>query len=573
MNISTSYELLLDFAQNHINSREFQELLKRTLLRGQKSPSKLTQQDDVASCLFDLKTWNLLPDFQNEIESDPGCRESWRDFLNKRGVETGTGGAVRSQEPPFGFINRENELQFLLSSMTSPYVFMDAPAGYGKTVLLKHLQKRFYADPNWLCAYIPEESHKDICSIARAIATDLGISSRDLAANNAPEMLAQFLVRNLASSKQFQPPHSLAILLDVTKSPSTTLIKELLDTFIATVQERLTATSAAFRDGSCQFRVIIAERYATGIDQYPVFDASALPFVRKSLTPFDFDVMRLSVRLHWQSSYSPNENDQIAAHLMHYTGGHPGFFTNSLSFCSQQKGLTPASIFETGEWKHWYLDRLQYWYTKVLDSIPADLQDVFHVICIYRKLDYQILRALIGAKKVVWDRNEFDLADKLAKTYLLSWRGRFLQDDITRRLLAIWVREQFGSAKYITQCQEAERIYFGALSNESLRGFLQPEKWLAEVVFQYLQQHVDSIDTIKGRRELSTRFYEQYLPNCLTALKKFPRDEIRAMWHSIRQTFAEDWEFRFTLNYFLRKEEINSEPFRVFSQQLDALWD
>lgn len=569
MNVPTTFDLLLDFSQK-INKKEFQRLLMKTLERGNKNISNLTNQDDIVACLTDFRTWELLRIFENEIEIDASYRDVWFSIKNKAASDESTSEDVR-----FDFINHEDELRYLLSPMTiAQYISVDAPAGYGKTFLLKHLQKRFQIDMNWLCAYVPEEMTTDVYSVAKTIANDLKITTNGLNPKASADILAQFLVRNLVNSDCFAPPRSLAILLDVTKSMPAEKVKELFDEFIAKIQERLIASSVAYRNGvSCQFRVIVAERYATGIkDNFPIFDGTTLPFVRKQLTPFDFDVMRLSVRRHWQDKYSPNENDQIAAHLMYYTGGHPGFFVESLSFCNQQHGLTPSTIFKTDEWKIWYSDRLQYWFSEISKSIPADLIEIFQIVGVYRKLDYHILRALILENKIGGYKSEYVLHDKLIGTNLLRWNGRFLQDDITRRLIAIQIREQNLHTKFIEQCQDAERVYREALGNQDLKGFIQPENWLIEILFQCLQKHIYMIEDISERRKLASLFYKKYIPEYLASMGDLPQDQIRTLWHSTRQILLDDWEFRFTLNYFLREEEFNDEPLREFNRRLDLLW-
>lgn len=565
---TTAFDLLLNFSQM-INQREFQKLLMKTLGRSNKNISSLTDQDDIVACLTDLRTWGLLQIFEAEIENDLSVSNVWLSIKNMSGSEK-EGEGLR-----FDFINHEEEVNYLLSSMTmAQYISVDAPAGYGKTFLLKHLQKRFQTDKKWLCAYVPEEMATDTLNVAKAIAADLNISTSGLTSNASAEILAQFLVRNLISSEQFKPPMSLAILLDITNNLPVEKAKELFDGFVATVQERLVASTAEYRDGvSCQFRVIVAERYATAIsDNFSVAEGTVLPFVRKQLTPFDFDVVRLSVRRHWQNKYRSNENDQIAAHLMHYTGGHPGFFAESLSFCNQLHGLTPNTIFETEDWKIWYSDKLQLWFSEVSKSVPNGLIGVFQIIGVYRKLDYHILRALILSNKITGYKSEYILHDKLIGTNLLRWNGRFLQDDVTRRLISIHSREQNWHKEFIEQSRDAEQVYVDALSNQELRGFIQPENWLIEILFQCLQKHVDLIGEVSGRRELSSLFYDEYVPKYLSAIAGGPQDQMHTMWHSIRQAMLEDWEFRFTLNYFLREDQFNGEPLRKLNHRLDALW-
>ncbi len=51
------------------------------------------------------------------------------------------------------FVNREDERKEACCSYAPPYILFDAPAGYGKTELLKAIEQRYFRD-GWFCIYV-----------------------------------------------------------------------------------------------------------------------------------------------------------------------------------------------------------------------------------------------------------------------------------------------------------------------------------------------------------------------------------------------------------------------------------
>ena len=144
-----------------------------------------------------------------------------------------------------------------------------------------------------------------------------------------------------------------------------------------------------------------------------------------------------------------------------------------------------------------------------------------------------------------------ELADDLTINYLLNRNGRFLTDDLTRRLFAIQKQWQHKTT-YTQLCLEAQSICANELREESIQS---PEIWTIEYLFQFLQQHAIVQDPAR-RPEIREEFFQHQVP---TALKLFM--EARSVKHrleeyqALNQQIDADWEFRFAVNYYLRDHQ------------------
>jgi hypothetical protein len=166
--------------------------------------------------------------------------------------------------------------------------------------------------------------------------------------------------------------------------------------------------------------------------------------------------------------------------------------------------------------------------------------------------------------------SEFNLAYELTSTYLLEseYKTRTLRDGITRRLLSIRLR---GSApdEYAHFCERAENICRLRLQQTNIN---QPEIWAIESFFQALQplartrdngEFVHDIDDPNKRSVFREKFFSKNVPAILTGLLK-DRKTLPVSYglrHAFEQELANDWELKFTVNYYLRSDQFDDEPF------------
>jgi hypothetical protein len=451
------------------------------------------------------------------------------------------------------FANREYEMDVILSPFAPAYFVLDAPAGYGKTTLLKELKRRF--KEGWVCAYGCAEEHSSLLSLANALAQELSIS---LTIDSNARLLGANLARAIKQQKEdVIAQEGLVLLIDLGKRPSLEM-KDLLEEFIPGVQDNLRDLKF-FAIKHNRFRVIIAGRSLAGRKE--IISASLLMKVLK-LTPFDYEVVRDAAR-DYLPARAEDSIRQIAAHVTHITGGHPGCMARILKMY-RESGFSPDDFLTS------YADDIRDIVLRevedVRNDIRSELRSTLDNLCIFRHFDYGMLRRLISgdAPLIRGYTSEYDLADELTGTYLLHWKGRLLRDDTTRRLLAIRLRQEVGTKEFSSRCRQAQAICAEYLEDPTIQ---MPEMWAIEFIFQFLQQYAGAIQTLQRRGEIRQDFFGEAVPKALQLLVK--NRDARVEQNALERALETDWEFRFMVNYFLRQDEYSDEPYREFQRRMD----
>jgi hypothetical protein len=168
-------------------------------------------------------------------------------------------------------------------------------------------------------------------------------------------------------------------------------------------------------------------------------------------------------------------------------------------------------------------------------------------------------------------RDEIDLRDLLTANYLYTGDGRFLQDDINRRLMVIRLR-QTAPAAYKEYCDAAYQVCLRQLREPNVQ---LPEKWVVEFLNQFLQQFAnDKLDQASVRVRISEQFYRQVADvlKLRKEFKKLPADwqeEMAALLAEMEK--EEQWEFRFSVNYFLRENQYDEKPYQKLKSEIRVL--
>lgn len=470
---------------------------------------------------------------------------------------------------PLPFINREDELIFISSQYAPAYHLIDAPAGYGKTALLKELRQRF-EEQRWLCAYISIQEHRNFPSIAWELARELGIL---LGSDGTPRQLGRKLGEGILGlyGEEFGQDEGnmqgVVLLIDVDKTPWSSLLPVIDSIFVGFIPgvEDLLRRFEYFKPGTHtgthnSFRVIFAGRYLAG--KTP--PSTPFPLTVRKLTPFDYDVVRETVR-----AYLPDRliTPQFAAHLMHYTGGHPGCMAQVLKRYEEAEESSPDEFFRSA------VDEIRkdiVW--REIDAIrmdiDSDLRRILDDLSIFRFLDYSLLRDLLSQVPFSVYGSAFDLADKLTQTFLMDWEGRCLTDSITRRLLALRLLQEVGPEAFAWHCQRAQKICAARLKDEASQ---MPEKWAVEFMFQSLQEYAGKIQTEQQRETVRRKFYDQVVPTILQLLIK--NRTIQEELDTLLRVLKKDLEFRFTINYYLRQNQYTDEPFDELHRRIERFLD
>lgn len=444
--------------------------------------------------------------------------------------------AESSIHVPFG--NREYEITEMLSSSAPAYYLIDAPEGYGKTELLKTLQPHF-EEQDWRNAYVSLDQSQDISHLTRLLANKLRLI---LWEQTTPLPWGWRLSGVLRSQWNKNPKKGLVFLIDLAENPSPTFIQELLSTFIPSVEKGLRALNF-FKNKTNRFRVILAGRYLAARPEVRNFSLKVL-----RLVPFEHQELQNSAR-DYLTGYGEDIIHELSAHLFYFTGGHPGCMAHILQLYKEQ-GLAPELLFMTPIhetiWLH-VLTAAKQIRDGLRESYPNDYNKIDQ-LTVFRYMDYPILNQLVEEGIIIGPRDGYDLADDLTITYLFDWEGRFLLNNITRRILTILLRKESPN-DFRSGCELAREMCATRLQQANVQG---PEKLTIEYLFQSLQQHANTIQEPSQREAIRLQFFEQDLSD---ALKKFIPDRhidyrnSREEEKALKQAIEEDGEFRFTLNY------------------------
>jgi hypothetical protein len=513
-------------------SRRLHKLKLQEAREGQSvNPGIITEIEDIETELQELQA-ELKEIKQSEREPSPSVP------------------APITQRVPF--TDQEDKIELILSSHAPSYYLLDAPAGYGKTALLMELKRRFQ-EKGWGCAYVSADEHETLEKLIGALFKELDLdeSPRIVSAKRLGLDLGGLLKRKWQEEIMKE---GLVFLIDLGKTPPSTLVSDLLKQFIPNVQSTL-RTDSFFQSKHNRFRVVLAGRYLAGREE---ITSKSLRLNVLQLPPFSYEILKHTAR-EYLANCAEDTVTQISAHIMHITGGHPGCMAALLEMYRREGWPPPDDFLEL------YRSEIQQIIDQEIDrvqmSIPGELQEVMDSLGIFRYLNYTILDRLIHHQCIPVYDEAFALADKLTGAYLLGWEGRLLRNDSTHRLLALRLRRQVDCAKLAQElCEE----YLGEPTAH------MPEMWVIEAMYQYLQRFAQAIDDPKKRQQLRRTFMEQVVPG---VLKKFvERRQPREEYEALKRALKIDQEFRFTVNYYLREAQYDDETYNDLQRQIDSFF-
>lgn len=435
------------------------------------------------------------------------------------------------------FVNRYHEIQFILGPYSPHYILISAPAGYGKTELLKVVRDQFRGQ-GWITVFV-ELSEQEIDSSRGIVERVKSLLKEEVGNGSQDKSLKEhgYDVAGLFYEKSDTAYVEGALLiidgLECLKARDT---EELLNEFVPGFIEGMRFTYAG------PLKVIIAGRYIAESREL----SQQLPWKVMSLEPFSFQIVQKTVEKFSQSSgksFLRNHKLDIAAHLMHITGGHPKCMADILE--GWPPGWSARRYLVERENRH-YRERIRPVIKNIRDNIPEKLREIMGTLSVVRRFNDQLIRCFIEQGFIIWDRSEDALIDQLKRTYLVNQKEGFVQDDITRRLLAI--RLSKSDPEHFSRINQASLSFYEErlASEQSYR----PDILAVEAFFQRLQYSRPS--------DLGSEQVKEWLLTLAESLLKGRDPEVV---QGFVELLENDWELQFMVNYYLQADGYRDEPF------------
>ncbi len=298
-----------------------------------------------------------------------------------------------------GFANREPELEeFLLHPKGQHYLF-DAPAGYGKTCLLRHVGKMMEQEKGFRCVYVDVSQHSRIKSLAVSIAKELVGTTLDFSRSETSRIglaLGAGIANQLKGDLNIK---GICLLFDVDHSPddgTLHLLRVIVEDFLPVVYHNYQHNSPLVQGRKPGFQVAIAGRYLNSVlNEYTKPRPS---YVCRPLKPFNFKTVEDIVeRVVVPDVNHLSEKDaktdicaDFAADLLFFSGGHPGCIAEILEEY-RRNSIFPQYFFT--QCLQEIQEIVQSHARKVRESIPSDLRGVVEKLCVYRNINASIFRS------------------------------------------------------------------------------------------------------------------------------------------------------------------------------------
>jgi nucleoside phosphorylase len=469
------------------------------------------------------------------------------------------------------FVNRKDEIKDITSlSNITHYFLVSAPIGYGKSELMSEVFERFDKG-EWSRAYIKTDGDTTIKEISHRIATQLGVSLKNDSISWGLRLGSSWKTKFEKDSK------GLVLLLDLDKEPPTGILSELLDGFVVDIHNSL-RTLKSFENRQRNFRVVIAGRQLTSLKEFKdSINFSSWKAI--NLSPFTFDVVRLSASMYLEESETSESIDQVAAHTLYLTGGHPHCVAETLKKYKEDK-VSPDSFVENRKeelWRTTFRNTIDEIKSHLLSNLRIPLE-VLETISVFRFLDDDAVQCIYKKHKKVLEsngiRDHFQFQDTLTESFYFSYEQNepwVISDTIARMLISISLRHEKNKS-YLECCEYAIKV-----CEERIKKEQRPYRWIVEYLFQSLQKETGMVNQVCERRALREKFVNVLLPNAMDLFfsthTSRNHEMIREKELMRKEMSNKDrhWEFHFLVNYFLREDQYLDSTFDHMIKN-NSLW-
>lgn len=461
------------------------------------------------------------------------------------------------------FTNRQNAIQDVVDKEPkATFHFFEGPTGYGKTRLLEQLKKDF---ERWhwycLCLTVGSEANPAFGEQILAQLPSFIQKSPPFAPQNWAKG-GRDLGQALARYHERHPYPGVVLLIDIPDEfaqGTKTTLKQLVEAFIPEIYDGLSRSRYFSREAS-SYRVVLTGRSKgclSGMSYSNLFRVTALKPLRYTYVQ---EICKEAIQHEMQVV------EEFAANLFFVSGGHPGCIEKILHLYKGMRGQEPATFFVRCPIA--IQEVIENECGRVRETIDPAIQSAYEQVYIYRRLNDHLIK--IFWKRLDWHGDAFTLQDDLMRSSLFGWHGddrRHLVGDIVRRLLTVHARYE-APDRFKQACEKASHLSLKALKvADELRGY-----WVVEVLFQLLQARFDKIESAAQRQVLRATLMSHDLPNVLTAYVEGRPTTHQADLRSLEGILEADWEFQFALNFYLRDQSYDAQPYDEFCKQVKAFF-
>lgn len=490
-------------------------------------------------------------------------------------------------ELTIGFTNRDEERKRLayVSGAPTLYFVIDAPAGYGKSTLLRQLQKEYNAK-KWAYSLVQVSEESNIEDLDVALHTNFELDGQNLTLTRNRFSSGTTLGRSLVSRFQSELPdgRGIVILIDLDKKPNEQLTENLFSEFIPNLFQTLERLET-MKQRILKLYVIVAGRslIATADNYRKTLSLSYIP-----LSPFKFEDIYSSAKDHFGIGITDDFLKAVAGLAMCLGAGHPGCMSHIFHHFKEECDVSENDCLEQHGlylWNRYISD----YATQVCDQMGSIVEnpEIYYLLSLFRYVDDHILDEIVNQYGPGTIRDGSELGDKLVNSYLFQRRTNLglIGDSIVRRLMAmnLCLSEP---ARFLDLCHRAQELCKNNLSST----LSNSNFWVIEFLFQCLQEYMGiRLNKIVTRGvseiEKSERFHffvNTKLPEIIEALNgvfhKQSTDKDgtfsrRARGKQLLQMLKdpEQWEFRFVLNYHFGNNAHDDTPFQDVLSNLQTL--
>jgi hypothetical protein len=362
------------------------------------------------------------------------------------------------------FANRTYELDEICRPGGKRVVLVDAPAGYGKSYLLREVKGTYEKRGNWLVVLVDLKSKSDMSSdrvhvasaaIANEIAKQAG--EKAIATSHMTEDAIIAAINDLLQPRAEQ----ILLLFDG--------IEVLSNSVSGWLRDMISRLDGTLQIAGSELRLVLAGRYAKDWSRKAWFNLRRL-----ELSPFDLEIIRSIVDSALKRGQLADRNDPafiyaLATHTQWISGGHPKAICGIVSEIEKLTAVpVPLEYFfvhrvceasgHSGTMFDLYVEPI---IQEIVEPLPEAVREALETIGVFRKFNPDILDILINTGEVAGFDRGWNLLEELMKTHLVNTpnlANPMYSDEIVRRMLAIRMQIQEPS-RYKRLNEQAKEIF------------------------------------------------------------------------------------------------------------------